>query len=162
MMGFCEHFLIFDKNTYAWFEIAKREVERERHTHRDRERDRERQRETERDRERETERDRERQRETERDRETETERGKHHLGKLWQGKVSSLFEILSLFPEKNFLSPTKNSPCQKVAKQTLFRTICKNLYKWISIYCRNCFWGKKKKTNIKEIGFHSIMKKHWH
>ena len=58
-------------------------------------------REVERDTQRETERDRERQRDRETARETETEskRGKHHLGKLRQGKVSSFFEILSLFPE---------------------------------------------------------------
>ena len=80
---------------------------------------------------RETERDRERQRDRETARETETEskRGKHHLGKLRQGKVSSFFEILSLFPEKIFYPRRRVLPAEKFVKQTLFRTICKNLYK---------------------------------
>ena len=88
-------------------------------------------REVERDTQRETERDRERQRDRETARETETEskRGKHHLGKLRQGKVSSFFEILSLFPEKNFYPRRRVLPAEKFVKQTLFRTICKNLYK---------------------------------
>ena len=88
-------------------------------------------REVERDTQRETERDRERQRDRETARETETEskRGKHHLGKLRQGKVSSFFEILSLFPEKFYYPRRRVLPAEKFVKQTLFRTICKNLYK---------------------------------
>ena len=72
------------------------------------------------------------------------------------------FLLWNVFLNKTFYPRPRTLPAEKVAKQTLFLTICKNLYKWISIYCRNCFWKKKKKTNIKEIGFYFIMKKHWH
>ena len=72
------------------------------------------------------------------------------------------FFAMKCFPEKTVYPRRRTAPAEKFAKQTLFLAICKNLYKWISIYCRKYFWKKKKKTNIKETGFYFIMKKHWH
>ena len=95
----------------------------------------------------------------ERDREKEREREREKEGVFWDFVA---FLLWNVFLSKTFYPRRKNLPAQKFAKQTIFLTICKNLYKWLSIYFRNCFCEKKKKTNIKEIDFHSIMKKHWH
>ena len=102
-------------------------------------------------------------REREREREETTSSRKTSTGKsfefFWDFVTFSLWNV---FLNKTFCPWQRTLPAEKFAKETLFLAICWNLCKWISIYCRNCFWEKKKKTNIKEIGFHSIMKKHWH
>ena len=68
----CEHVLIFDKNTCAWFAVAERKRDRDR----DRERKRKGQREREGERQRQRQRDRETETKAEAEAEAETERDK--------------------------------------------------------------------------------------